>query len=131
MKTNVNVKKIINRALYTPLQMLIIRALDTSKVHGHDIFPLIHFIPLVFRGYRKRLVEWNGLRCQSYLSQSYFTTVASNEKKNKYFSNIFCRPQLYLKRDSGTKVFSCEFCKVFKNSFFYKHLRPQSCNGLN
>ena len=27
--------------------------------------------------------------------------------------------QLYLKRDSGTGV-SCEFCKIFKNSFLYR-----------
>ena len=30
--------------------------------------------------------------------------------------------QLYLKRDSDT-VFSCEFCKTFKNKFFTEYLR--------
>ena len=27
--------------------------------------------------------------------------------------------QLYLKRDS-TQVFSCEYCEIFKNTFFYR-----------
>ena len=29
------------------------------------------------------------------------------------------RPATFLKRDSNTQVFSCEYCTIFKNSFFY------------
>ena len=32
------------------------------------------------------------------------------------------RPVTFLKRDSNTGV-SCEYCKIFKNSFFMEHLR--------
>ena len=36
-----------------------------------------------------------------------------------------CRPeglQLYY-REAATQVFSCEYCKIFKNNFFIEHLR--------
>ena len=32
------------------------------------------------------------------------------------------RPATFLKRDSNTQVFSCEYCTIFKNSFFYRTL---------
>ena len=37
------------------------------------------------------------------------------------FLEILQDLQLYLKKGSGTHVF-CEFCKIFKNTFFTEHL---------
>ena len=33
------------------------------------------------------------------------------------------RPATFLKRDSNTPMFSCEYCKIFKNNYFDKNLR--------
>ena len=33
------------------------------------------------------------------------------------------RPVTFLKKETLAQVFSCEFCKIFKNTFFTKHLR--------
>ena len=29
----------------------------------------------------------------------------------------------YIKRETPTQLFSCEFCEIFRNSFFIEHLR--------
>ena len=37
---------------------------------------------------------------------------------------ISCRPKAcnFIKKEALAQVFSCEFCEIFKNTFFYKHL---------
>ena len=42
----------------------------------------------------------------------------------------FFRPANLLIRDSITQVFSCEHCKIFKNTFFEKHLRTAVSDSL-
>ena len=32
------------------------------------------------------------------------------------------RPETFIQEDILAQVFSCEFCKIFKNTFFYKTL---------
>ena len=33
------------------------------------------------------------------------------------------RPETLLKKETLAQVFSCEFCEIFKNTFFKEHLR--------
>ena len=33
-------------------------------------------------------------------------------------------------KETLTQVFSCEFCEIFKNTFFIKHLRTTAAGGL-
>ena len=46
----------------------------------------------------------------------------------KSISKLTGKPPLseacnFVKKESPTQVFSCEFCKIFKNTFFVEHLR--------
>ena len=38
-----------------------------------------------------------------------------------YFNKV-CRPQAenFIKKEALAQVFSCEFCEIFKNNFFYR-----------
>ena len=36
--------------------------------------------------------------------------------------NFIIPLQLFSSTETATQVFSCEYCQIFKNSFFYKHL---------
>ena len=33
-----------------------------------------------------------------------------------------------IKKEALAQVFSCEFCQIFKNTFFTENLRPTSCD---
>ena len=45
--------------------------------------------------------------------------------------NICARPATLLKRDSGThRLFSCEFCGIFKKTFFAEHYSTTSSADL-
>ena len=37
-------------------------------------------------------------------------------------NRLSSRPTILLKNETPTKVFSCQHCEMFKNSFFIKHL---------
>ena len=36
-------------------------------------------------------------------------------------------PAIFSKKEALTQVLSCEFCKIFQNTFFAEHLRTSSC----
>ena len=72
----------------------------------------------------------------------YFSFVCIYEQKpgsvNKRCDNVscFCRPEVcnFIKQETQAQVFSCEFCKICKNTFFIGHLRttaPVSCMMLS
>ena len=37
---------------------------------------------------------------------------------------------MFIKNQTPTKVFSCEYCKIFKNSFFYKAPPVAASTGI-
>ena len=39
-----------------------------------------------------------------------------------------CFPVNFSKKETQTQVFSCEFCEIFKNTFFVEHLRTAASN---
>ena len=49
-----------------------------------------------------------------------FLKVSQNQQVN--------RPQArnFIKKETLTQMFSCEFCQIFKNTFFIEHLRTAS-----
>ena len=51
-----------------------------------------------------------------------FNKVADPKACNYIKKETLAGLQLYLKRDSGTCVFSCDFCKISKNTFSTEHL---------
>ena len=43
----------------------------------------------------------------------------------------YCRPACnFIKKETLEKVFSCEFCKISKNTFFKEHLRATASTSL-
>ena len=36
----------------------------------------------------------------------------------------------FIKKEALAQVFSCEFCEIFKNTFFTEHLRMTACGIL-
>ena len=79
--------------------------------------------------------SWNWNFCWfQRLYQSFYQWQPPKEQKKKGCSENFCnihrktpipesllRPQPYLKK-ALAHGFSCEFCKIFENNFFTKHL---------
>ena len=55
-----------------------------------------------------------------------FLKISQNSQKGTDFEVFFLiaglRPATLLKKDTLTQVFSCEFCKFFKNTFFTEHV---------
>ena len=45
-----------------------------------------------------------------------FLKISQNSQENTCAESLF----LYQKRNTVAQVFSCEFCKIFKNTFFYR-----------
>ena len=69
------------------------------------------------------------------LHKKLFLKILQNSQENtcarvSYFNKVACN---FIKiRDSGTQAFSCEFCEVFKNTFFCRtHLVDCFCNELS
>ena len=54
-----------------------------------------------------------------------FLKISQNSQENTSFFNKVTdpRPATLLKKESLAQVFSCEFCQIFKNTFFTEHLR--------
>ena len=74
---------------------------------------------LIKKGVLKNLAKFTG----KHLCQSLFNKVSLLKRdfnKVSLLKRDFNKVSL-LKRDSA-QVFSCEFCKVFKNTFFTEHL---------
>ena len=54
------------------------------------------------------------------------TGLRYSQKTLVFFNNsLFLRPKVcnFIKKETATQVFSCEYCKIFKNTFFDKHLQ--------
>ena len=49
----------------------------------------------------------------SHLMTSHYLKVASN----------YCKIEAVIQRRPWQKVFYCEYCEIFKNTFFIEHLR--------
>ena len=47
------------------------------------------------------------------------------ENFTKSTGKHLCRPQAsnFINKETLAQVFSCEFCEIFKNTFFTEHLR--------
>ena len=59
--------------------------------------------------------------------QKVFLKIPQNSQENPVPTSRFqksCRPQgcNFIKKESLTQVLFCEFCEIFKNSFFKGHL---------
>ena len=63
---------------------------------------------MFFKIYVKNLAMFTG----KYLCWSYFLIQLQG-----------CRTAILLERDLTTQVLSCEYCKIFKNTYFEEHLR--------
>ena len=44
----------------------------------------------------------------------------------KFTRKHLCQSLFSNKRETPTKIFSCEFCKIFKNTYFVEHLRTNA-----
>ena len=44
----------------------------------------------------------------------------------KFTGKHLCQSLFFIKKETLAKVFSCEFCKIFKNTFFIEHLRASA-----
>ena len=56
-----------------------------------------------------------------------FLEISQNSQENTCARVSFlkiCRPEVcnFIKNEALAQMFSCEFCKISKNTFFYKHL---------
>ena len=54
-----------------------------------------------------------------FIKVSSFLEILQNSQENTYVR--------VLKKETVTQIFSCEFCKVYKNTFFTEHLRTTAC----
>ena len=57
-----------------------------------------------------------------------FLTISQNSQENtcaraSFLIKLQARACSFVKRETLAQVFSCEFCEVFKDTFFTKHLR--------
>ena len=50
-------------------------------------------------------------------------------EKNEMIKNIMKRLVFLIKKETSTQVFSCEYCKIFQNSFFY--ITPPGSDNTN
>ena len=60
---------------------------------------------------KEELFSWRYIRSQICVLLLRFCISITRENCN------------FIKKETLTKVFSCEFCKTFKNTFFIEHLR--------
>ena len=64
-----------------------------------------------------------------------FLKISQNSQENTCASLFFnkvtgLRFATLLKKETLAQVFSCEFCEIFKNAFFAKHLRMTASDIL-
>ena len=51
--------------------------------------------------------------------------------RKKVFLNISQYSQvIFIKEETLTQVFSCEYCEIFKETYFEKHLRTATSRGF-
>ena len=55
----------------------------------------------------------------------FFAKFSGKHQCQSLFFNSICRPEAcnFIKRETLTLVFSCEFCEISKHTFFIEHLR--------
>ena len=46
--------------------------------------------------------------------------ISQNQKKYLCQSFFFSKVESFIKKETLAQVLSCEFCKIFKNTFFYR-----------
>ena len=47
-------------------------------------------------------------------------------ERQKQPRELFYEKKVFLKNSQNSQVFSCEFCQIFKDTFFTKHLRTNA-----
>ena len=122
-----------------------------SQFHVTSLFlyPSKNRKPLVFylfRGYRTRLVTWNGLiMFQRDITMKHFRSshqmcsvkkgflrnftkfTGKHQCQSLFFNKVAGRPATLLKKRLA-QVFFCEFCEISKNTFLTEHLQTTTSN---
>ena len=50
---------------------------------------------------------------------------------NLFFNKVTSQACNFIKKDTSTQVFSCEFCEIFKKTFFTEHLQSTASIWIN
>ena len=71
---------------------------------------------------------------QSYSVKNVFLKISQNSQKKNLRQNLFFNKVAgatcnFIKKEALSQVFSCEFCEIFKNSFFYR-TPPLAASGI-
>ena len=82
-----------------------------------------HFFKKSFETYAKAEAATGGI-----LQKKLFLKISQNSQKNtcsrvSFLIKLKALACYFLKKDTLTLVFSCEFYEIFKNTFFTEHLQ--------
>ena len=86
---------------------------------------LLHFLCYLFiqEKVQVKLSEAAVCRCSS---KQVFLKISQCSQKTHVFESLFnkagtLKACIFIKKEIPTQVFSCEYCKIFKNSFLVEH----------
>ena len=84
--------------------------------------PLTHFLrPDIFRGYNRTVAGNAEAVVRKCSVKNVLLKISQNSQENTCARfSFFFRPATLLKKEALPQVFPCEFCEIFKNTFFYR-----------
>ena len=95
---------------------------ETSEMFDRALTP--------FLSYRNQSIDVIGTSAMKELNTSliliFFPMALRKILENVFFEapEVFCKKTCkFIKKESLAQVFSCEFCEIFKNTFFTEHFR--------
>ena len=50
-------------------------------------------------------------------------TISKSSRPEVFCKSVEISPCIFIYKETLAQVFSCEFCEIFKNAFFTRHLR--------